>query len=301
MQIDPWWKAEACANEVLESAKITSFPVDPFHIAGTKDILCQENPSLAEGISGCLMRVGDAFGIIYSARFQSPGYRRFTVGHELGHYFLEGHVDQLFQHGQSIHTSSSGFVSDDRYEQEADAFSAALLMPKDLFRSACSQFESGMDTVMGMSSLCEMSLTSTAIRYARLSTEPVAVIVSAQQRVVFSIMSPSLRKQRKLVWLKKGIGLPQSTLTYRFGQDADNIAYARTATGESTLEDWFEGPDTELKEDVIGLGSYGRVLTVLSAESLPDPDETFTRSDDRTDDEAESLLPSQRFYQRTRY
>jgi IrrE N-terminal-like domain len=301
MPIDPWWKAEASASEVLANANITSLPVDPFHIAGTKDIFCQENPSLSEGISGCLMRVGDAFGIIYSARFQSPGYRRFTVGHELGHYFLEGHVDQLFQNGQSIHTSSSGFVSDDRYEQEADAFSAALLMPRNLFRRACTQFEMGIDTVLGMSSLCEMSLTSTAIRYAQLSTEPVAVVVSAQQRVVFSIMSPNLRKQRNLAWLKKGIGIPQSTPTYTFGQDAENIAFARTLTGDSTLEDWFDGPDTELKEEVIGLGSYGCVLTVLSAGSLADPDETITRADGRMDDEAESLLPSERFYQRTRY
>jgi hypothetical protein len=247
------------------------------------------------------MRIGDAFGIIYSARFQSPGFRRFTVGHELGHYFLEGHVDQLFQNGQAVHTSSSGFVSDNRYEQEADAFSAALLMPKDLFRNASTQFEAGMEAVLGMSSLCETSLTSTAIRYARLSAEPVAVIFSAQQRVVFSIMSPSLRKQRNLAWLKKGSGLPQATPTYRFGQVADNIVYARSVSGVSTLEDWFEGSDTELKEEVIGLGSYGRVLTVLSAESLPDPDESFTRSDGRTDEEAESLMPSQRFYQRTRY
>jgi hypothetical protein len=114
-------------------------------------------------------------------------------------------------------------------------------------------------------------------------------------------MSPSLRKQRSLAWHKKGICIPQGTPTYRFGQNAENVAFARTVTGESTLGDWFDGPDTELKEEVVGLGSYGRVLTVLSAESLADPDETPTRSDGRTDDEAESLLPSERFYQRTRY
>lgn len=132
------------------------------------------------------------------------------------------------------------------------------------------------------------------IRCARLFAEPVAVILSAQQRVVFSIMSPSLRKQRNLAWLKKGIGIPQGTSTYQFGQNADNIIYERSVSGESTLEDWFEGYDTELKEEVTGLCSYRRVLTVLSAESLPDPDETFTRLDGRTDEEAESLLPPQR-------
>jgi hypothetical protein len=28
---------------------------------------------------------------MYSNRYSSSGFKRFTVGHELGHYFLEGH------------------------------------------------------------------------------------------------------------------------------------------------------------------------------------------------------------------
>jgi hypothetical protein len=67
------------------------------------------------------------------------------------------------------------------------------------------------------------------------------------------------------------------------------------------LDDWFDGPDTEISEEVIGLGEYGRTLTVLRAESLPDPEDVMTRADGREDDEAESLLPSQRFFQKSRY
>jgi hypothetical protein len=51
----------------------------------------------------------------------------------------------------------------------------------------------------------------------------------------------------------------------------------------------------------MGLGEYGRALTVLWTESLPDPDNSITRSDGRQDDEAESMLPSQRFFQKSRY
>lgn len=39
---------------------------------------------------------------------------------------------------------------------------------------------------------------------------------------------------------------------------------------------------------MIGLGSCGRVLAVLLAESPADPDESTTRGDSRTDDEAET-------------
>jgi Zn-dependent peptidase ImmA (M78 family) len=300
MEIDPWWKAEACATEVLSGMKINSLPVDPFQIAAAKGILCEEKSSLQQGISGCLMRVGDVFGIIYSGRFQSVGYRRFTVGHELGHYFLEGHVDQLFRNDELLHMSSSDFVSDNRYEREADAFSAALLMPKALFSRSCASLHPGMQTVQQMAALCETSLTSTAIRHARLSQYPVAIVLSAQQRVVFSIMSPSFKAHQGLTWLKKGMGVPCDTLSYKFSQNVANIAQARSAEGLSNLLDWFDGQDCDLNEEVIGLGAYGRVLTILSCEALPE-EERLARSDGRTDDEAEHLLPSERFFRKSRY
>ena len=83
------------------------------------------------------MKVGDAFGILYSSRFASEGFKRFNVAHEFGHYFLPGHIDALFGDGQQFHQSESGFTSDDKYEREADSFAASLLMPKLLFNAAC--------------------------------------------------------------------------------------------------------------------------------------------------------------------
>jgi hypothetical protein len=45
--------------------------------------------------------------------------------------------------------------------------------------------------------------------------------------------------------------------------------------GYSSLEDWIDGaPSIEMKEDAVGLGRYGKVLTVLfSEEPLPDDDD----------------------------
>jgi hypothetical protein len=301
MQIDPWWKAEACVSEVLQQMNLTKLPIDPFKIAEAKNIMHQENPSLGAGISGCLMRIGHTFGIIYSTRFASNGFKRFTVGHELGHYFLEGHADYLFQDGKTLHTSTSGFISEDRYEREADAFAASLLMPKHLFRPACANTGIGLDAIKAMASICDTSLTATSIRFARLSPDPVAVILSMNQKVLFSIMSPCFRTQRTLTWIKRGAGIPPESLTFHFTRDLTNVQNARTASGGTTLAEWFDGPETHINEDVIGLGEYGRTLTVLWTDELPDPDEGTTRADGRQDDEVESLLPSQRFFQKTRY
>lgn len=44
----------------------------------------------------------------------------------------------------------------------------------------------------------------------------------------------------------------------------------KRVSSTSTLEIWFDRDSTaELNEDVIGLGDYGKTLTVLWADSLP--------------------------------
>lgn len=301
MHLDPWWKAEDTVPKILRSLNITSLPIDPFAIAEAKDIAHQENSSLDAGVSGCLMKVGDQFGIMYSSRFASEGFRHFTIGHELGHYFLEGHVDHLFQNGNTVHQSASGFLSNDRFEREADAFAASLLMPKNLFLEAKESAGNGLEAITSLATLCGTSLTATGIRYARLAKEPVAVVCSKGQKVLFAFMSESLKRQRNLTWLQKGSGLPADSVTATFNKDPENIRKCRNWEGESTVADWFHGDDVEINEEVIGLGDYGRTLTMLWPDSLTDPEESVTRSDGREDDDAESLLPSERFFRKSRY
>lgn len=297
MALDPSWKPEARASEVLKKLNLAKLPIDPFAVADAHDIVHQENPSLASGISGCLMKVSDLFGIIYSTRFASDGFKRFTVGHELGHYFLDGHVQHLFGAGQQLHQSESGFMSADPHEREADAFAAGLLMPKALFKTATLSAGQGLDAVEAMADLCKTSLTATSIRYANVTDEPFAVVCSMGQKIEFAFMSKGLKAQRNLTWLRKGAGLPQGCATARFNRDAGNVTTARRANATSTLADWFDGADIEIEEDIVGLGEYGRTLTVLWADALPDPEEPEASEEE----DAESVLPSERFYRKTRY
>jgi len=292
---DDGFNGELQAHEVLTSLKIAALPVNPFAIAEQRDILHQEKPGLAPGVSGCLMKVGDAFGILYSSCFASEGFKRFNVAHELGHYFTPGHIDALFANGQQFHQSESGFTSDDKYEREADAFAASLLMPKLLFKAESAKCGEGLDAIEALADLCVTSLTATAIRFANLCDDPVAVVCSKGDRVQFAFMSKPLREYRGLTWIRKGSGLPGGTATANFNKDDDNIRKAKRVRSTARLDTWFDGrSDVELNESVIGLGDYGRTLTVLWADSLPDPEE-----DEQSEEEDdESILPSQRWRQR---
>jgi hypothetical protein len=245
-------------------------PVDPFAIADANEILYKENRSLASGISGCLMKVHGVFGIVYSTRFASEGFRRFTVAHELGHYFLDGHLHHLFGAGDCQHQSEVGFSSAIPIEREANAFAAALLMPKKLFKAASENAGLGLYAIEHMAALCQTSLTATAIRYATLTEKPVAVVCSTGQQIEFVVMSKALKAQHNLVKPPKGSSLPEDSLTSRWNRDRPNgNSVARRSACAVSLASWFDGTDATVQEEVAGLGESGRTLTVLSAESLP--------------------------------
>jgi Zn-dependent peptidase ImmA (M78 family) len=294
---DDTFKAELQAATVLKDLGISTLRVDPFEIAKRRDIEVMENPSMNAGVSGCLMKVADTFGILYSAKFASEGFKRFTVAHELGHYFLEGHVHHLFGHGETLHQSESGFTSKNPIEREADAFAAALLMPKTPFKQAISASGTGLAGIETLAEECGTSLTATSIRYATLSDDPIAIICSSGNTIHFATLSKALRERRDLTWIRKGTTLSAHSTTAVFNRDADNVLHARRTTGSSDLGDWFIGGKGEVYEEIVGLGEYGRTLTILHVDDIDDRD----ASEDVSEDADEMLLPSQRFYRRTRY
>ena len=255
------FSGELQAHEVLTALQIAALPVNPFAIAEHRDIMHQEKPGLTPGVSGCLMKVGDAFGILYSCRFASEGFKRFNVAHELGHYFLPGHIDALFANGQQFHQSESGFTSDDKYEREADGFAASLLMLKLLFKAECAKCGEGLDAIETLADLCVTSLTATAIRFAKLCDEPVAVVCSKGDRVQCAFMSKQLQDYRGLTWIRKGSGLAAGTATANFNKGEDNVRKGKRVRSTYTLDTWFDGGgDAELNEDIVGLGEYGKTL-----------------------------------------
>jgi Zn-dependent peptidase ImmA (M78 family) len=266
------------AEQLLRDLDITALDVDPVVIATRHKILVQPK-STAGGISGLLMKVGDHFGIMYSTQYGNEGYERFSIAHELGHYFLPGHIDAVMGPG-GIHESRAGFVSADRYEKEADHFAAGLLMPKHLFVPALATAGKGLSAVEHLRSLCKTSLTATAIRLTQCTPDPIAVVVSTGSQINYCFMSDELREIDGIDWIKKGQIVPRNTATFQFNQDDGNVQGAKRTSGTSDIQDWFGGRRAiEVSEDVVGLGRFGKTLTVLYDMELPDEEEEADEAD----------------------
>ena len=199
------------------------------------------------------------------------------MAHELGHYFLPSHPEILFPKGYGTHRSHNGFTARDIHELEADHFAAGLLMPRHLFGVALGQETiPGFYAIKSLAEKCKTSITATAIRYATFADYPVALIVSANNKVEYSFMSDTMKtKIQGASWLKKGEGIPPQSQTSTFNEDQNNILSGAKVESSSYLDAWFTGAQSEeINEDVIGLGGYGKTLTVLfSEESLTDDSE----------------------------
>lgn len=260
-------KAARAAERVIRERGLSSLPVDPIAIARGLDIEVRAMPSDAPGVSGMLVRYGNRFAITYSTFIKSDGFRNFSVAHELGHYFLRGHIDAVLS-SSDTHRSNGGFLSEDHFEREADHFAAALLMPRSLFTNAMRSAGCGLQAIKKLAEECRTSLTATAIRFTEFSEDAVAIICSTGDKVNYCFMSKAL-KEVGVPWLRKGQRLPSASATLAFNRDEQRVSRGETAEDASDLQDWFGGDiSSPVTEEVVGLGRYGKTLTVLTAPEL---------------------------------
>ncbi len=277
--------ARQAAEALLKEEDLLSLPVNPFAIAASRDIVVEGKSEKVDGVSGMLLRHGNDFGIVYATHIRSEGFQRFSVAHELGHYFLPGHVDQVIQNG--IHVSRGGFVTNDPYELEADHFAAGLLMPEKPFRKEIDRREPGLSAIEAMADLCVASKTAAAIRYAEVSDAATAVIMSTAGVIDYCFMSEAMKSLPKLDWLRKGVKLPLGTVTSTLAADPMRVAAGERVKDKIDVREWLGGSTREpVTEESLGLGAYGKVLTILTSTKIGqelEPDE---------DDEQQELIES---------
>ena len=243
-----------------------SLPVDLSAIADKHNVFIEPKNSFSKGVSGMLLRHGNVFGIMYATHTKSEGFQRFSIAHELGHYFLEGHVDHVLPDtGDGIHKSSAGFVSGDPYEMEADHFASGLLMPDDLIQPIIQGILPGLSAVKKIAESCKTSLVSSAIKYTSLSEDAVAVIVSEGTKIDFCFLSQSMKSLPEISWPAKKSPVPANSLTAQINKKSKQFPQAGYEEDEIDVRDWLGGNKSfQVKEETQGLGSYGKALTVLS-------------------------------------
>lgn len=266
--------ATSHAEKLVRDEKL-ELPIDLIALANSRDILVEAKPESTKGVSGMLLQVCNNFAIGYATHIKNKGFQRFSIAHELGHYFLAGHPEYVFKDGKGMHESHAGFGSGDQIELEADHFAAGLLMPSHLFKAEAGKHSDGFTAIEKLAERCEASLTASAIRYAELTDAAVAVVISTGSTVNYCFTSSAMRSIRGYKHPLKGSLLPRDSLTRVFNQTESNILSAHREDDSADLIGWFHADnEIDASEEVIGLGDYGKTLTIITAELSNDEEDT---------------------------
>ena len=127
------------AKEVLDEVKITEIPVDISKIAAHYGFSVFQIP-MDYDISGMIIaseekiQEYDAKKIIIVNREHSKLRNRFTIAHELGHYFLRGEPQKCFAHRNMTNVNNME-------ERQANSFASELLMPKEAVERVIKELE----------------------------------------------------------------------------------------------------------------------------------------------------------------
>ena len=160
--------AEAAAD-VVGQLGLDGPPVDPVAVARSERPLLRLCPGpYGNAFDGRLEFRQGRFYCYYNTKYDEPGRghaprTRFSLAHELGHYFIDSHHQHLrgggLPHPSQAEPSPSGKVM---IEKQANVFAADLLMPPRLFRPLANREDATMDLVRELAGRFDTSLVSTA-------------------------------------------------------------------------------------------------------------------------------------------
>lgn len=286
------WKAEQWAQQkagmqadALIRRLRLSQPIDPLQVAlGEYPLLRSGGRDFGNRFDGKLRFVSAkrCFVLMYNTKYDegfAPGSHhprtRFSIAHELGHYFLEQHHSYL-SHGGKSHASINEFRSKIRIEREADAFAATLLLPSHLVMPVVNGEELSVARLRIIADEFQASLVSTAIRSVQLSHFPCAIAGIRDGSVAWMFPSASLIEAG--IYPTKG-SLPHNAQNQwnKFQLGAGDIS-----AGESRVGDWFRTYGGGLHsifvtEEYIPVSSMGTLLVLLTM------NEADVRSDEEDD------------------
>ena len=265
------------ARKILIALGMWRLPVNPLLIAKEEGIELAPG-AYSEKFDARIKFVQSEKAFILSYREPCNGLTegrvRFSVGHELGHFYLPHHREPLLR--GDTHNSITDYRSRHPREMEADTFSSALLMPNGLFAAELKKRNLKVCTLKDLSRLAETafitSLTSTVRRYVGFDWEPCSMVVSENGLVKWAKHSERMQALN-MRYIAAGTVVPNTSPTARLWDRLEQENTLGIEEGATDAEIWFERPfASQLWEESMPLGYTGLVLTFLTADD-PDDDE----------------------------
>ena len=259
--------AEAAADEHCPTT-----PIDPAVIAAAKHITLSFGP-YGDAFDGMLEFLDGRFHIycnLDSLIAPDSPRARFTIAHELGHYFIDSHRIALTTGRAQPHGSSCQYESPLLPEQQADLFAANLLMPARRFVAKAKAHPPGLPAILKLADSFATSVTAAALRYVDADLRPCAAIKWDSRGYAWKLLSTSAFRSFFRTTFQSPDALPPDCPTRRAltRQTPPDTGFFQAGT---TASAWFprieagQFRDAIFIEQAIPLGRFG-TLTFLYPE-----------------------------------
>lgn len=268
------WIADLAAAAAAEAGGV--IPVQPLPLIDSHGITFSPG-DYGNAFDGVLEHRGGRFHIYCNIRdtdYPGSTRNRFTVGHELGHYFIDEHRNALASGRVPSHPSFIDKGGSSVIETEANTFSSYFLMPEEDFHRAAAKEKPGLQAIINLSSTFSVSAQSAAIRYVDECPVPCAALMFRPGKRPWPAISSTLRKL--------GYEYPNApelaALPNGFASKTAHTAPASPGLGTiveatSTANFWFANVAASsprncvITEQAVRLGPYG-VLALLLFSSV---------------------------------
>lgn len=282
LDLDGTGSPEGLVTKILKAEPGLTYPIPIEELAHALDIkeIAELETDAFEG--GLLMDQHRSYGSILVNKSARAGRRRFTIGHELGHFCIPMHKpikgDKFLCSRDDMRLwSTSEQNTYARMEVEANKFSALLLMPPPMLRTYISKLgDPDLSQILSIHDDFVVSKDAAARAYAQYHDEPIAVAV-VKDGVV-------LRIYRHLKFPKMSVQaddeIPRNSVYWRTLKSKTALSeIAEVMAGQWLESDWGK-PLPSLFEQVLHQ-QMGYALILLWPE-IADEDEELDPDEART-------------------
>lgn len=280
MDLDGTGSPMGLVGKILKAEPNLPLPIPIEEIAGRLDITDIEDVTAENFEGGLITDTTRSSGAILVNRTARRGRRRFTIGHELGHFLMTTHKPPSGGFRCSRADMRRWNPKDPspaaKMEFEANEFSGLLLMPPPLWRREAGKYgDPNLSQVMTLAGVFDVSKEAAARAFAKYHDEAVAIVVS-RDRKIDKIYRDIAKFPRLSV--SDGDPVPASSALIRTKPQLSHP----TGIEEARPEDWLQSdwgkPMPVLFEQVF-FQQDGFALIMLWAEVEEDEED---RDEDRT-------------------
>jgi Zn-dependent peptidase ImmA (M78 family) len=157
---------------------------------------------------------------------------RFTLAHELGHYFIDNHRNGLQRGLLEPHPSKNNEDKHQKIEREADYFASCLLMPEERFSKDCLRRKFSFSIIEELAEKYHVSLTACAIRFSDIGNHPIMIVYCEDNEVKWNWNSNDF-PFKKIA--KDGKRVPEDTLVGEYFKTGKGFK----RTEQLLAGDWF--------------------------------------------------------------